>query len=271
VTIRSAFLLSVLCVVGVCAAMPAQAGLFDDDEARKAILDLRAKVEINRKALEDKAKQQDDKARAQDEELAQLRRSILDLSNQNEQLKADIARLRGATEQQGFSVTTLSNDVAALQKAQKSQAQVLDDRVRQLEPQVVVVDGRQVTMDQTEKRSFDAALAAFKGNDFTRATTSFNEFNTRYPNSAYAPQSHYWLGNAYYALKDCRAASDAFNQLATRFPSDGRAAESLLSVGNCQLEMNDKRAARRAYESIIKLYPGTEEAATAKERLARVK
>jgi tol-pal system protein YbgF len=268
---RSAFFILLLSLGALMPAQPARAGLFDDDEARKAILDLRAKVETNRKALEDKSKSQDDKAKAHDEELAQLRRSILDLSNQNEQLKGEIARLRGATEQQGFAVSTLSNDVAGLQKAQKSQAQVLDDRVKQLEPQQVVIDGRQATVDQSEKRSFDAALAAFKGNDFTRAASGFNEFNGRYPNSAYAPQAYYWLGNAHYALKDCRAASDAFNQLAARYPNDARAAESLLSVGNCQLEMNDKRAARRAYESIIKLYPGTEEAATAKERLARVK
>jgi tol-pal system protein YbgF len=135
----------------------------------------------------------------------------------------------------------------------------------------VVVDGRQATIDQAEKRSFDAAFAAFKANDFSKAITGFNEFNSRYPRSVYSAQSYYWLGNAHYALKDCRAASDSFTQVSTRYPDDGRAAESLLSVGNCQVELGDKRAARRAYEAVMKQYPGTEEASTAKDRLARVK
>lgn len=251
-------------VAALLAASPASAGLFDDDEARKAILDLRAKLEANRKSQEDKAK-------LQDEEGAQMRRSIIELNNQIEQLRGEIAKLRGATEQQGNTLNGIANDVATLQKQQKTQAQTLEDRVKQLEPTQVVVDGRQATIEQSEKRNFDAAFAAFKANDFSKAVASFNEFNTRYPRSIYSPQAYYWLGNSHYALKDCRAASDAFTQLSTRYPDDGRAAESLLSVGNCQVELGDKKAARRAYEAVIKQYPSTEEANTAKDRLARVK
>jgi tol-pal system protein YbgF len=272
-TNRNLFTRLLLVIAATSALMitPTSAGIFDDDEARKAILDLRTKVDAMRKSQEDRSKLQDDKTKAQDEDNAQLRRSIIDLNNQNEQLKAEIARLRGVSEQQGNAITGLTNDVVALQRQQKAQVQTIEDRVRLLEPQQVIVDGRQVMMDQAEKRGFDAAFATFKANDFSRAVAGFNEFNTRYPRSAYAPQAYYYLGNSHYALKDCRAASDAFSQLASRYPEDGRAAESLLSVANCQVEMGDKKSARRAYEQVIKQYPGTEEAATAKDRLARVK
>lgn len=267
----SVLAVSLLVAAMTLTAQPARAGLFDDDEARKAILDLRTKVEANRQALEAKAKAQDEKTKAQDEEIAQLRRSLIDLNNQNEQLRAELARLRGATEQQANSLTGLTTDVVALQRAQKSQGQAMEDRMRLLEPQQVVIDGRQYTVDQSEKRSFDNAFALFKANDFSKAVAAFNEFNGRYARSPYSPQSYYWLGNAHYALKDCRAASDAFQQLATRYPDDGRAAESWLSVANCQLELGDKKAARRFYENVVKLYPSSEEAHTAKERMAKLK
>jgi TolA-binding protein len=106
-------------VAALLASSPASAGLFDDDEARKAILDLRAKVEVIRKTQEDKGK-------AQDEEGAQMRRSIIELNNQIEQLRGEVAKLRGATEQQGNTLNGIANDVATLQKQQKSQAQTLE-------------------------------------------------------------------------------------------------------------------------------------------------
>ena len=37
-------------LLGLAASLPAQAALFGDDEARKAILELRAKVDANRQA-----------------------------------------------------------------------------------------------------------------------------------------------------------------------------------------------------------------------------
>ena len=85
-------------------AAAAHAGLFDDDEARRAILDLRKRVE-----------QRSAQARAapNDENRADLRRSLLDLQNQIEQLRDDIATLRGQNEQ-------LTRDVAELQRKQQT-------------------------------------------------------------------------------------------------------------------------------------------------------
>src|SRR4051812_21317495 len=70
----------------------ASAAIFDDDEARKAILDLRQRVEQQRQDLQ----RQLDSA-AQDN--AQLRRSVLELQQMIEQLRQENARLNGANEQ----------------------------------------------------------------------------------------------------------------------------------------------------------------------------
>ena len=59
----------------------AQAGLFDDDEARKAILDLRQRVEQSNTAIKGLA-----------DENAQLRRALLDFQGQIEGLKTAIER-----------------------------------------------------------------------------------------------------------------------------------------------------------------------------------
>jgi len=86
--------------------LPAQAGIFDDDEARRAILDLRQKLEASNEA--NRAKQAELNVQMADQ-LSQLKRSLLDLNNQLESVRAELARMRGQDEQ-------LARDVAELQR-----------------------------------------------------------------------------------------------------------------------------------------------------------
>ena len=78
------------------AAGQAHAGLFDDEEARKAILDLRQKVEANRQASEVTSQKLAEEVKRASDENVMLRRSLLDLQNQIETLRSELAALRGA-------------------------------------------------------------------------------------------------------------------------------------------------------------------------------
>ena len=87
--------------------------LFSDDEARLAILEARKSIaELRQRVDASLAEEQ----RRASEENAQLRRSVLELSNQIEALRADMARMRGQEEQ-------LARDVAEVQRRQKDLAQ----------------------------------------------------------------------------------------------------------------------------------------------------
>ena len=149
------------------------AGLFEDDEARRAILDLRQRVETNRQEVDQRASEQ---AARVTEDNAQLRRSVLDLQNQIEALRADMARLVGQNEQ-------LARDVAELQRQQKDALESLDQRLQKFEPSKVIVDGREFLADPAEKRDFDAALGVFRKGDFPGAQAAFVDFIKRYPTS----------------------------------------------------------------------------------------
>src|SRR5438874_12894845 len=97
------------CLVAALAVPAAHAGLFDDDEARKAILDLRQKLEQSNEAQ--RARQAELNAQMA-EQISQLRKSLLDLNAQLETLRADNAKLRGQDEQ-------VVRDVAELQRRVK--------------------------------------------------------------------------------------------------------------------------------------------------------
>jgi tol-pal system protein YbgF len=239
----------------------AHAGIFDDEEARRAILDLRQRVDA---ARQESAKRVADEAQRATEETAQLRRSLLELQNQIETLRADLARMQGQNEQ-------LTRDVAELQRQQKDMLQGVDDRLRKFEPIKVTVDGREFTVEQAEKRDYEAALAVFRKGDFTAAQATFVDFLKRYPQSGYVPSAFFWLGNAQYATRDYKEAVQNFRTLLSQTPDHMRAPEAVLSIANCQVELKDIKAARKTLEELIKAYPQSEAAAAAKERLGRLK
>lgn len=242
----------------VCAfTWNAHAALFEDDEARRAILDLRQKFDISQQRMtEDARKSNDDNA--------QLRRSLIDLSNQIEVLRSEMASLRGQNEQ-------LSKSVADTQRTQKDLTQGVDDRLRKFEPGKVMVDGREFAAEPAEKQEFETALAVFRKGDFATAQTSFLGFINRYPKSGYRVPALFWMANAQYALRDYRSAVANFRALVAADPEHVRAPEALLSIANCQVELKDSKAARKTLEDLVKTYPQSEPASVAKERLSKLK
>ena len=230
--------------------MPLQshAGLFEDEEARRAILAIRARLENMQNEINAKA----DKT------------NNLDFNNQNEQLRQEIARLRGQIE-------VLTNELANAQRRQKDFYVDLDNRLRKLEPQRVTIEGREATVEQGEQRAYDAALAFFKAGDYRNAGASFFEFTRRYPQSAYAPSAHYWLGNTYYAQRDYKNAIASHQVVVSNFPDSPRAPDAMLNIATSHLELKDRAAARKTLETLISQFPSSQAAQTAQERLATLK
>ncbi|MGI9134045.1 MAG: tol-pal system protein YbgF [Rhodoferax sp.] len=245
----------------LCAVGTASAGLFDDEEARRAILDLRQKVEALRVDSEQKI---GDETRRSSEDGTQLRRALADLQNQLETTRAELATLRGQNEQ-------LLRNLAELQRLQKDAAQSIDERLRKFEPVRVSHDGREFSVDPAERRDFEAAMAVFRKGDFANAQVVFVDFINRYAGSGYRPSALFWLGNAQYAIKDYKDALTNFRALIALAPDHMRVPEGMLAVANCLLELKDSKAARKALEDLVAGFPGTEAAAAAKDRLARIK
>lgn len=238
-------------------AFSAQAALFDDDEARRAILELRQKVDAQQQ------RNTDDLRKANDDN-AQMRRSILDLSNQLETLRAELAKLRGQDEQ-------LARDVAEIQRKQKDMTQGVDDRLRKFEPSKITVDGKEFVASPVEIRDFDAALATLRKGEFSSAQTAFLEFIKRYPETGYRPSALFWLANAQYALRTYREAIINFKSVVGLAPDHLRAPEAALSIANCQIELKDTVSARKTLTDLIKVYPQSEAASVARDRLTKLK
>lgn len=225
----------------------ANAALFDDDEARKAILELRSKVDALARDLTERLDAKADKT------------STLSLINQHDQTMQEIARLRGQIE-------VVANDLATTQKRQKDFYTDLDARLRKLEPRQVTIDGQEAAVGVSEQTSYDTAFGVFKSGDYKAAATALDAFVKRYPESAYAANAQYWLGNAYYAQRDCKSAISAQQVVLKNYPDSPKAPDAMLNIASCYTELKDKANATKTLNALIARYPDSSAAQTAKER-----
>ena len=284
---------------GVLAAMAlsaAHAGLFDDEEARKQILALRNQIAETQRTLDQRVGELEAQAR---------NRSIIDLFNQVETLKAEFARLRGQIE-------LLQNELETTQKRQRDLYVDLDGRMRKMEAQIAeqdraaaaakaqlpaVLPGTSVppstppgtapivtqpSVDAArtappapvvvvdpvaEQRAYDQGLDLFRGARYGDAVAAFQGFVRTYPRSTLVPSAQYWIGNSLYALKDHRGAITAQRQLLSQHPESAKAPDALLNIATAQSDLGELQAARASLQEVVAKYPSSEAAVKARQRL----
>ncbi len=255
------FSLSSLCVLlvtlNLAFAPTARAGLFDDDEARKAILDLRAKFDAFQRDVNERLNIVNGRL----DRLDQNARGQLTLANEIEQVRSEMAKLRGQLEVQ-------ANELSELQRKNKDQAAQLNERLRRFDPVAVTIDGKTAQVDPNEKRSYDGAIALFQAGDFKAAQLALSAFSVQFPQSAYRTNAEYWSATSVYAQRDWRAAIVALQSFVAKFSDSPKVAEALLSLGGAHLESKDNLNARKTFEQLIERFADTPAAVQAKERLA---
>ena len=213
--------------------------ILSDDEARRAILELRKSVSASQSA-------------------------ILDLQNQLDKHKSENAQLRGQIESLQKQNDDLSNN-------QKSFYQDLDARVSRLEPQNVEVEGVTGIVQAGEKSSYDEAHKSFQAGQIKNADSEFTSFIRKYPSSPYLPLALYWSGNTKYALKDYKAAITQLQGLISRYPGHQRVPAATLTMANANLESGKKAVAKKLFTDLIAKYPDSDAANEAKPILAGIK
>ncbi len=249
---------AVVVLLGLTAAMPVRAQLFPDNEARRAIVELREKTENDRKALTET----DIRIT---EQLQQLQRSLLELNSQIETLKSEVAKLRGSNEQ-------LARDLAEAQRSQKDlQQKLAEEQAKKAEAQKVTMDGREFAVEPDERRQFEDALGVLRTGDYGGAATALAAFQRRWPNSGYTDAARFWQANALYGKRDYKESLAVFKAFMVDAPDHPRVPEAMLAAANAHLEMKDTKSAKAMLQDLVRQHPRSEAAQAGKERLALLK
>ena len=197
----------------------AHAGFFEDDEARRSILDLRAKVKDLENSKLDKS-------------------SGVNLTNQDDALRDEIARLRGQIE-------VLTNQVKTMEERQKDFYLDLDTRLKKLEPREATAAAKESTADSNENAAYATAEDKFKAGDYKGAVSAYNSFLKQYPKSNLIASAQYQLGNAYYLQGDYKNALKQQSAVVKRYPKNQVTPDAMLNMASCQIGLNDIAGAKK--------------------------
>ena len=263
----------VLLLLSLCLAIPAQAGLLDDDEARKQIKQLETRV----LKLEDILLKLEDRIPKLEDSVKQQTKSMLDLQSQIDAMNTEIRKLRGMNEE-------TAHGLQDAEKRQKDFYVDLDTRLRHFESAEAAakeaaaaakITAATLPLDAsdpvTEDRAFEAAYGLFKAGNHANAVKAFQEFLKKYPDSMHIPNVNYLLGNAKFSLKDYQGALDTYQGLLKSFPDTPKTADVMLAIAGCQKGLKKTTEAHKMLKTIIAKYPASEAAAKAKKQLASVK
>ncbi len=235
------------CALGLSSL--AQASLFADDEARRALIDLRVQVEALSTKITDLERR-----------LQSATQGQLTMLNENERLRAELASLRGQIEE--------ANKVVSTGKSQQKDLYTdLDQRLRQIEPVALTVDGITYRVNPDEKTRFDELRELLRTGDFKKSIAAAQAFEQGFPQSTLSPHVLLIKGTALYADKDYKGSIAARQDFIERYPNHPGRPQATLNMAASQAESGNPNTARGILEGLIKAYPNSPAATEAKERL----
>lgn len=229
---------------------------------------------------------------------------LLSLLAQVQELKTELARLRGAQDE-------ISHAQQLADKRQKELFADLDDRQKALKESVASLDARQKkTLElqsnlneqiqelasqpataaaepvklqtaqtlavnapapfdaEAEAKAYESALNQFKSGNYSGSVDAFSGFLKLYPAGNLASNAQYWLGLSYFAQTDYHRAAAAQLRLLKDFPMSHKAPDAMVSLARAQIQLGEMGSAKSTLTQVVSRYPVSAAADIARKLLA---
>ncbi|MFJ4371731.1 tol-pal system protein YbgF [Pseudomonas japonica] len=121
-----------------------------------------------------------------------------------------------------------------------------------------------------EKLYYDAAFDLIKAKDFDKAAQAFNAFLRKYPNSQYAGNAQYWLGEVNLAKGDLQGAGQAFAKVSQLYPKHNKVPDSLYKLADVERRLGHTDRVKGILQQVVTQYPGTSAAQLAQRDLQKL-
>ena len=121
-----------------------------------------------------------------------------------------------------------------------------------------------------EKLYYDAAFDLIKAKDFDKASQAFAAFLRKYPNSQYAGNAQYWLGEVNLAKGDLQGAGQAFAKVSQLYPKHAKVPDSLYKLADVERRLGHTDRVKGILQQVVSQYPGTSAAQLAQRDLQRM-
>lgn len=207
---------------------------------------------------------------------------LVDMYLQVQNLQQEMRDLRGQVEQQ-------THAIEGLKQRQRDLYLDIDRRLQRMEggavtpapvnpnPALPSAPAAGVQPPATAAADTAAVDAAYrdafnllKEGRYDVAMSRFTAFLGKYPDSNYADNAQYWLGEANYVTRNFKQAITEFDKVLSTYPQSQKRADALLKVGYCYYELNEPDKAQAALTRVVKEFANTTAARLADNRLRRM-
>ena len=121
-----------------------------------------------------------------------------------------------------------------------------------------------------EKLYYDAAFDLIKAKDFDKASQAVAAFLRKYPNSQYAGNAQYWLGEVNLAKGDLQGAGQAFAKVSQLYPKHNKVPDSLYKLADVERRLGHPDKVKGILQQVVSQYPGTSAAQLAQRDLQKM-
>jgi tol-pal system protein YbgF len=202
-------------------------------------------------------------------------RSQVNIQRQLDDLQAQVNDLRGVTELH-------THQLSQVLERQRELYQELDRRVSEaLKPAPLTPNARNIVSgtelknysdDLTENEAYDKALnLVLKDKRYEQAIPEFQRFNQTYPQSTYASNTHYWLGQLLFNKGNLDEAEREFTIVVEEHKDSSKRSDALLKLAMVAQQQKNNNQAIKLYRQLLNEYPNSTSAQLAKRRLESLK
>ncbi|ABI39437.1 conserved hypothetical protein [Shewanella sp. MR-4] len=217
-----------------------------------------------------------------DDRLARLERIVksrqqseIDMQRRLDTLQQEVLDLRGLTEQQNYQIEQMQqrqrqlyDEIANL----SSKAAAAPAASTPATPAAAAASANAAASSLSETASYESAVnLVLKERKYDDAIPAFRAFIKQYPDSVYAANANYWLGQLLFNKSEFAEAKQAFNTVVTRFSDSNKRGDSLVKLGMIAEKTGDKAGATQYYQQVVKDYANSAAARIAQQQLAAIK
>ncbi|MGY3686557.1 tol-pal system protein YbgF [Vibrio coralliilyticus] len=193
----------------------------------------------------------------------------LQMQQQLDEMALEISDLRGQLEKNNYDMQQMLQRQRELfieldkLRGQINSAPAVDTAAKDEQAKPVGKFSTNVDEQTAYQNAVDLIL---KKRDYTGAIAAFQQFQKDFPDSTFAPNAHYWLGQLYFAKKQDKEAVKSFASVVSYKDSNKRA-DALVKLGDLSQRNNNAAQAKKYYQQVLDEYPDSASAKLAAERI----
>ena len=115
------------------------------------------------------------------------------------------------------------------------------------------------------------AFGMLKAGQYEQSIAAFNNYLQQYPSSQYADNAQYWLGEAYYVMRQYEPAIQQYQKLVNTYPDSQKQSHAMLKIAYSYDELGLAQQAASVLGELKQRFPGSAAARLADERLQRMR